>query len=242
MRWLLLLALLAVIPDAGAVVFHDAETGLSIDLSVPDADVCYLHPRELRDEASCSGLNAAAQPSIPVNTRLAAAVRGDAAKYTVVGNWLKMDSPEPLTREEAQSLLTEATSGGAVTPVRAEPDLLIINGLQVVRFAATLNDPKSPIKTMITYYVVGRSNLVSLAFVTASDDVAQLQDLAEKSMATLKMPLPPEPARWQTRDEQVSSHVRVVLSGVLTLAALCLGAVWLYQLLRRKLANDPRQP
>lgn len=252
MRRALTLAVLALGSLAGAsraraVAYQDPASDFAFEVAAPDATVCFIRPAGAEtDLDSCQGAEAeAAAGRMAPGQRLVAVVRLADWGYWVTAHVSARPDRGPLSRARAREFVAGAVRGaregkGKYAPAEPEPEYLVVNGLQVVRYGLTSADRSSPASEVIAYSVVGRDAVVTLSFMTDAGHLEAMRGLAEKTMATLAMPPVKEPATW----EESWPDARTVRLGrlvgrVASLGAACLVVVLLVRAVRRR-GSKPR--
>ncbi len=201
MRTLPAAAVLAVsvVSGAAATTLHEGTTGLEVDFTVPTARVCFLKPKILRtDPAACQGLDvAAAEQRIPADMWMIGIVRFTEWTFTVVGAWSAKRLPGVMSDENGRELLRGAAGEAQGTTLKVEslePDFVTVNGLQVLRFMLVPRDSRSQV-AVIHYVVVGKESLVDVQFLTDTAHLGRVREIAEKAMASLRMPAAHRPSK-----------------------------------------------
>jgi hypothetical protein len=243
----LVLGSLAGAPRARAVAYQDPASDLTVEVTAPDATVCFIRPAGAEtDPDTCLGAEAeAAAKRMPPGQRLVAVVRLADWGYWVTAHVSDRPDRGPLSRARARDfvagVLRAAKDGkGEYAPAEPEPELLVVNGLQVIRYGLTAGDRSSPASDVIAYSVVGRDSVVTLSFLTDAGHLESMRELARKTIATLAMPPVKEPATWEDSwpDARTVRLGRLV-GRVLSLGAVCLVVILLVRAARRR-GSKPR--
>jgi hypothetical protein len=185
--------------SAAATTLHEPTIGLEVDFTVPTARVCFLKPKILRtDPAACQGLDVAgAEQRITADMWMIGIVRFTEWTFTVAGVWWSKRLPGAMTDENGREFLrgaAEEAQGTSLKVESLEPDFITINGLQVLRFMFVPRDSRSQI-TVLHYVAVGKESLVDVQFLTDTAHLGRVREIAEKSMASLRMPAAHRPGR-----------------------------------------------
>src|ERR1041384_2400099 len=191
--WRVMVMSLAISSTAHAGVLRDPESGLTIAVAGPDATVCYVRPKALRD-AGCAGKNVdAIEAQLTRTQRVMAVVDSPDASYVVGGLWLATLAEGPITRgRDVEEILPEAREtlehdGYAL--VDEGPELVSLHGLQLLTFAAT--SPRDG--TLIEYFVRAGGSLIVIQF-AADVALPKLRELAATAIATLWLSPPETPS------------------------------------------------
>ncbi len=192
------LALAAASP-ARAAVFHDPATGFALELAVPGAAVCFARPKALTDATACKGIDVAAfDEGLAAPNRLYAFVRFPDWVYLVSGTFQPRSSRGLMLRRNVPDFVRGIVmASGEFRMAEKEPDLLVLNGLQVLRFTLVSGDPKAKVGTHLLFYVVlGNETMVFVSFMTDAAHLARVREISEKMMATVAMPPVSAHASW----------------------------------------------
>ena len=173
---------------ASATVFRDSASGLSLQLAVPGATVCYGRPESLRGDGSeCRGLDLRSVQSLDPALSLLAVVRIEDWAFVVnAGQDPAALLPGSISRPEARGYIQGWVKNGPSLAAQ-EPDFLVINGIQVFRFVS-LSKVGAPPSALITYGMAGKSGIVVVVFMTDRKHLARTRELADGVMASVSLP------------------------------------------------------
>lgn len=105
----------------------------------------------------------------------------------------------------------------------AEPEFLIINGVQVMHYTVEATDPQNPIQRTSTWGLFGEGSVVFVGYSSDAAHAALAQEAGARAIATISLP-------HQTDATWVESHLLTILGGwILGIAAV---AVWCSVLLK----------
>jgi hypothetical protein len=232
--WTLGLALL-VQPSASATTFHDEATGLSVDISVPGAAVCFARPKSLRgDFPACGGLDREALAELPPSVSLYALVRFPDWSFFISGTRGPPTLHAPMSRANARDVLKWWT-GPSSSFTTQQPDFLVVNDVQVLRFEM-LSSAKGTYNAFLNYLVAGTSGLLVVGFLTDTAHLSRVKVIAESTIASVDMPHAAAPASWMSGPESAGYDLGVLAAQIglelVALGVLCACGVFLYRLFR----------
>jgi hypothetical protein len=239
MRRVSLLSLALLLPaSAKATVFHDEATGLTLYLTVPGATLCFARPAPLREERpECKELDVAAAQKLEPSTSLFALVRFAEWAFAINGSRLPKDFHGPISRLDGRDFVRGWTAQGRGFTAE-EPEFLLVNGLQVMRFVSRSPAAQPPIE-FLNYLLVGERGLMTVSFLTDEEHLARVKVVAQAVMASADMPHAEAPLAWTNPASELPGYRIGVLAmqiafqlGILTL--LCAGAILLFRFFRRR--------
>ncbi len=184
---------------ASAVTWEvrDAAFDLAIDVGAPDAQVCVVHPKELRSEAACAGLDLGAF-SISRDDQRVAVLRSSSwsgAKLQVVIGVTDAFAGSEWTAREARAArdsiakvyATPRADGARVTVGPAEE--VRLRGTQAFVIRAIAEHPDGGRGLERRYLVVSRTGTFAISFAfdeSAKDDLSPVVDAIVASIVAPK--------------------------------------------------------
>jgi hypothetical protein len=237
MRRSSLLSLALLLPaSARATAFHDEATGLTVYLTVPGATLCFARPAPLReDRPECKELDVAAAQKLEPSISLFALVRFPEWAFAINGTRLPKDLHGPISRTDGRDFVKGWTAQGRAFTAE-EPEFLVVNGLQVMRFVSRSSSTQPPMD-FLNYLLVGSRGLMTVSFLTDAEHLARVKVVAQAVIASADMPHEDAPRAWTNPVSESPGYRIGVLAMQIAfqlgfLGALCAGAILLYRWLR----------